>query len=201
MSVSASFGSKARWTISAAVGLLALASAAPAAADDQSATITQSCATAGRVSAGDCAGGNQQRVVQSSAGGNTTRSVTQTRTIEEPRVVHVRVHRFRPERTDLDCSDFSSQEDAQAELDRDTSDPNNLDSDNDGQACEDFFGTQVSHVRVLPRGGVETGGGGTLHPQLARNESTVANVAKIAGPIALLLVAGGLIGLRRTRLG
>jgi hypothetical protein len=39
---------------------------------------------------------------------------------------------------DLNCADFSSQAEAQAELDRNPSDPNNLDADNDGQACEDF---------------------------------------------------------------
>jgi hypothetical protein len=37
-----------------------------------------------------------------------------------------------------DCADFSSQEEAQAELDRDPSDPSNLDADNDGIACEDY---------------------------------------------------------------
>ena len=38
---------------------------------------------------------------------------------------------------DLDCSDFPSQEEAQAVLDRDPSDPNRLDgTDNDGIACE-----------------------------------------------------------------
>jgi hypothetical protein len=39
---------------------------------------------------------------------------------------------------DLNCADFSSQAEAQAELEKDTSDPNNLDADDDGQACEDF---------------------------------------------------------------
>jgi len=39
---------------------------------------------------------------------------------------------------DLDCEDFDSQEEAQAELDRDPSDPNNLDADDDGMACETF---------------------------------------------------------------
>lgn len=38
----------------------------------------------------------------------------------------------------LNCSDFRYQEDAQAELDRDRSDPNRLDADNDGIACEDL---------------------------------------------------------------
>jgi hypothetical protein len=39
---------------------------------------------------------------------------------------------------DLDCSDFDTQEEAQAELDKDSSDPNNLDADNDGIACENL---------------------------------------------------------------
>jgi hypothetical protein len=42
----------------------------------------------------------------------------------------------------FDCASFGSQESAQAELERDPSDPSNLDPNNDGQACEDFdFGT------------------------------------------------------------
>jgi hypothetical protein len=41
-----------------------------------------------------------------------------------------------------DCASFGSQESAQAELDRDPSDPNNLDPDGDGQACENYpYGT------------------------------------------------------------
>jgi Excalibur calcium-binding domain len=38
----------------------------------------------------------------------------------------------------FNCSDFATQEEAQAVLDSDPSDPNNLDSDNDGIACEDL---------------------------------------------------------------
>jgi hypothetical protein len=37
---------------------------------------------------------------------------------------------------DPDCSDFSTQEEAQAVLDQDPSDPNRLDGDQDGLACE-----------------------------------------------------------------
>jgi hypothetical protein len=37
-----------------------------------------------------------------------------------------------------DCASFGSQESAQAELDRDPSDPSNLDPDDDGTACEDY---------------------------------------------------------------
>jgi hypothetical protein len=39
---------------------------------------------------------------------------------------------------DLDCSDFESQEEAQAVLEEDSSDPNGLDEDSDGEACEDL---------------------------------------------------------------
>jgi hypothetical protein len=37
-----------------------------------------------------------------------------------------------------DCASFGSQESAQAELDRDPSDPSNLDADDDGIACEEL---------------------------------------------------------------
>ena len=38
---------------------------------------------------------------------------------------------------DLNCDDFPTQAAAQANLDANPSDPNNLDADDDGQACED----------------------------------------------------------------
>jgi hypothetical protein len=41
---------------------------------------------------------------------------------------------------DLDCADFATQAEAQAALDADPSDPNNLDGDADGVACEVTFG-------------------------------------------------------------
>lgn len=41
-----------------------------------------------------------------------------------------------PSSGDLDCSDFGSQAEAQATLDADPSDPNGLDAEGDGQACE-----------------------------------------------------------------
>jgi hypothetical protein len=43
---------------------------------------------------------------------------------------------------DLDCANFATQREAQAELERDPSDPNNLDADGDGVACETYpYGT------------------------------------------------------------
>jgi hypothetical protein len=38
----------------------------------------------------------------------------------------------------FDCASFGSQEAAQAELESDPSDPNNLDADDDGRACETY---------------------------------------------------------------
>ncbi|MDD7968677.1 excalibur calcium-binding domain-containing protein [Actinomycetospora lemnae] len=72
---------------------------------------------------------------------------------------------------DRDCSDFDTQQEAQAVYDQDTSDPHRLDDDGDGQACESLprgsgaengdeedaeSSGQVSHV---PQGGADTGGG------------------------------------------
>jgi excalibur calcium-binding domain-containing protein len=44
--------------------------------------------------------------------------------------------RERQQQADRDCSDFSTQQEAQAVLNQDPSDPNRLDADNDGVACE-----------------------------------------------------------------
>jgi hypothetical protein len=60
---------------------------------------------------------------------------------------------------DRDCADFASQADAQAALDADLSDPDHLDADVDGIACEDRFGNAGQQVQVHPSGGVDTGGG------------------------------------------
>src|ERR671912_845073 len=50
-----------------------------------------------------------------------------------------------------DCASFGSQESAQIELDSDPSDPNNLDSDGNGIACDDYpYGTGVSVAASTP---------------------------------------------------
>ena len=52
-----------------------------------------------------------------------------------------------------DCASFGSQESAQVELDSDPSDPNNLDSDGNGRACDDYpYGTggSVAAASVAP---------------------------------------------------
>ena len=60
---------------------------------------------------------------------------------------------------DLDCSDFATQAQAQAVYDADPADPNRLDVDGDGIPCEGAGGSSVS--TSAPRGGAETGAGGT----------------------------------------
>ena len=70
---------------------------------------------------------------------------------------------------DRDCPDFDSREEAQAVYDRDPSDPERLDADDDGEACEDFDydgaggsgGGGGGGVEKTPRGGVEAGVGST----------------------------------------
>ena len=103
---------------------------------------------------------------------------------------------------ELNCEDFSSQSDAQAELDEDSSDPHNLDADNDGRACEDSFGESVSSTDT-PRSGIETGGGGTLRSELARSNRDPDIPAAFGPTLAALLAASllvaGVSGLRRAR--
>jgi hypothetical protein len=44
------------------------------------------------------------------------------------------------ESADLDCDDFATQQEAQATYDADPTDPNGLDADGDGEACEENSG-------------------------------------------------------------
>jgi hypothetical protein len=59
---------------------------------------------------------------------------------------------------DRDCADFRSQSAAQAALEARPGDPENLDADDDGIACEEHFGVDGQQVQVRPVGGVDTGG-------------------------------------------
>ena len=46
----------------------------------------------------------------------------------------------------FDCASFGSRESAQAELERDPSDPSNLDPDGNGRACEDYdYGSDATN--------------------------------------------------------
>lgn len=59
----------------------------------------------------------------------------------------------------LDCSDFSSQAEAQQTLLADLSDPNNLDADTDGQACESGASLVPATSNGFPVGGIAAGDG------------------------------------------
>jgi hypothetical protein len=70
--------------------------------------------------------------------------------------------------TDLDCSDFATQAEAQAEFNRVPGDPHRLDADSDGIACETLAGgtagaaedgTSFSQVSTRPAGAVAAGDG------------------------------------------
>ncbi|WP_219417119.1 excalibur calcium-binding domain-containing protein [Pseudonocardia nigra] len=79
---------------------------------------------------------------------------------------------------DRDCPDFASQEAAQAAFNSQVGDPERLDRDDDGEACEEHFTDETAEstddeestdgstgddeqVAAVPRGGVETGDGST----------------------------------------
>lgn len=92
---------------------------------------------------------------------------------------------------DLDCGDFATQGEAQAELDADPSDPHGLDADDDGVACEDLppgdDTDDGADDDVTAPTRVDTGGGGT-----ARSDMAAPVVA--AGS---LLILGGIFAARR----
>lgn len=115
---------------------------------------------------------------------------------------------------DLNCDDFATEADAQAEFDSDPSDPNGLDGDGDGLACEDSG---------LPAGGAVAEeepdddqygvSGGQYDDEIpATNPNTVSPAAdaplpETGGPIApamalpmlALLAAGGIFAFRMVR--
>jgi hypothetical protein len=64
---------------------------------------------------------------------------------------------------DLDCSDFDAREEAQSVLDQDPSDPNGLDGDRNGEACETLPRTSGSGLEPRP---------GTPVPQPERTTDT-----------------------------
>ncbi len=100
---------------------------------------------------------------------------------------------------DLDCSDFATQEDAQAVFNADPSDPNHLDGkDKDGIVCP-----------KLPSGGggTSTGtSGGSASAKMPKTGVGTAVVSNTYGApvmlglfaIATVLIASGLRGVRRS---
>lgn len=110
---------------------------------------------------------------------------------------------------DLDCADFATQAEAQTTFMADTSDPNGLDRDDDGIACESLPGGAMEGMAapepgadpmeegegqmVMPEGGVATGGGST---------EGIENAGLIAGGgLAMAAGLGGIILSRRRHMG
>lgn len=97
---------------------------------------------------------------------------------------------------DLDCEDFATQEEAQAVYNQDPSDPNNLDRDNDGLACEESLpgaddGDNLTELVDEPTAGDQYAG----DDQYADDGAVAPELPDTGGP-ALLPVAGlALIGL------
>ncbi|MDQ4020283.1 MAG: excalibur calcium-binding domain-containing protein [Actinomycetota bacterium] len=115
----------------------------------------------------------------------------------------------------LNCGDFATQEEAQAKYDSDPSDPNQLDADNDGIACEDLpssgggagggagggtgsdddqaskkpSGSDDDQVSKKPSGGVDTGDGST---------SGTDGVVYLLGGLALTAAGGTAFAARRS---
>lgn len=86
---------------------------------------------------------------------------------------------------DLDCADFSTQAEAQANLEANPSDPNNLDADDDGEACEDSFGSDG--------GGSDTGAaddqyddGSSTTTQDQGNGNLMKAGGSAAGPVPMM---------------
>jgi hypothetical protein len=105
------------------------------------------------------------------------------------------------------CADFDWQDEAQAEFDKDTTDPNQLDDDNDSEACETLprravaapaaaaaatsGTTTASQVSTVPSGAIAAGDG---------SSSGEAGVLPYAvGGVALIGAAGAAAAARRAR--
>jgi MYXO-CTERM domain-containing protein len=110
---------------------------------------------------------------------------------------------------DRDCADFASQAEAQEALDGSVGDPERLDANDDGVACESFFREAAAtsaaptttaaprtsapeaeddeeeegQVTVLPQGGVDTGDGSTDQPAPATALIALAGMGLLAAGV------------------
>ena len=113
---------------------------------------------------------------------------------------------------DRDCADFTSQAEAQEALDGSVGDPERLDANDDGVACESYFreaaattrstpepprtsapeaeddqeaeeGDEEGQVKVLQQGGVDTGDGSTDQPASATTFIALAGMGLVAAGV------------------
>ena len=105
------------------------------------------------------------------------------------------------------CADFPSQAAAQAELAKDASDPNGLDDDDDGQACENFGYSAAgsaaaattapragSQVSARPVGGVAAGDGSAA----GTGTDDGGPLPAVLGGLALVGAGGAAVAARRS---
>src|SRR5688572_11999093 len=101
---------------------------------------------------------------------------------------------------DLDCSNFATQQEAQAVFNADPSDPNGLDSDDDGIACESLASggtaedgtiTGAAQVSTPPAGGVSAGDGSS-------STSDAGVLPYALGGLAFTAAAGAAVAARRS---
>ena len=97
---------------------------------------------------------------------------------------------------DVDCADFPTQGQAQAVLVADPSDPNGLDGNKNGTACEDFDFSKAdagsTQVSSLPTGGVAAGDGSAADTDL---------FPYALGGLALTAAGGCAVAARRSARG
>ena len=115
-------------------------------------------------------------------GGGTTQQPTTPTQYAQPQT---------PTQGDLDCADFASQAEAQAFYNADPSDPNGLDADDDGIACETLAGGDTMEDGTMMGGGTTTA---TQQPVAQTPAATQATTALPAtGGPSLALLAGALL--------
>jgi hypothetical protein len=97
-----------------------------------------------------------------------------------------------------DCQSFGSQESAQAELERNPDDPYNLDSDNDGKACEDYpytvgGGSSTSPTSTDPpptTSSPSSSASATSAPASQYNSALFDSGGSVRGPVPLMPEGG-----------
>jgi Excalibur calcium-binding domain len=98
---------------------------------------------------------------------------------------------------DQNCADFPSQAAAQAHLRQDPSDPDRLDADNDGLACENYQGYPEGSARDETPVGAVSGGGGNAGGGTGGLPVTGSNDTLL--PAGTVLLALGLLTIAATR--
>jgi hypothetical protein len=95
-------------------------------------------------------------------------------------------------RVGLDCGDYNSQRDAQTALERDPSDPNVLDEDNDGKACETYdYGSTSGTSSPTPTATSSPSPTSSASSSASASPSSSASASATAKPDRNLFNSGG----------